>query len=154
MNSFSFSTMPLDLLILMMSDNYETYRKMLLTSKEVNEQLKNNPDVPLVIAAHPAHHRRIYKAIIKRKDEDTVFKWIMDEKGLRSKLSKTSEAGALKISLSFSLIPFVFTHFFSLSHSLSLSLPLPIITTLPFPLYLTLPNSFTFRIYSSGAHTH
>lgn len=67
------------------------------------EQLKNNPDVPLIIAAHPAHHRRIYKAIIKRKDEDTVFKWILDEKGLRSKLSRTSEAGALKITLSFSL---------------------------------------------------
>lgn len=65
-------------------------------------QLKENPNEPLVLAAHPAHHRRIYKAIIKRKNVDTVFHYLMSEQGKVAKLSKKSEAGSLKIFLTIS----------------------------------------------------
>ena len=44
-------------------------------------QLKNNPNIPLVISADQALHRRIYKAIIKEKNIDSVFHLDMDFKG-------------------------------------------------------------------------
>lgn len=62
-------------------------------------QLRDNPTQALVISAHPAYHRRIYKAIIKEKDIDTVFKLAMAEQGKESKLSKVSEGNALIITL-------------------------------------------------------
>ena len=62
-------------------------------------KLKSNPNAPLVIAAHPAYHRRIYKAIIKRKNEDAVFHYELTEQSKKSKLSKESEGHVLKIRL-------------------------------------------------------
>ena len=62
-------------------------------------QLKNNPDQALVISAHPAYHRRIYKAIIKEKNIDDVFHVALAEEGKESKLSRRSEGNALIITL-------------------------------------------------------
>lgn len=64
-------------------------------------QLKANPNVPLVIAAHPALHRRIFKAIIKEKDSDLVFKLLMSEDGKFSKLKRESNGGQLIITIKF-----------------------------------------------------
>lgn len=61
--------------------------------------LKNNPSMPLRIAAHPALHQRIFKAVVKEKDEDAVFKLLMSENHQFSKLSRTSENGILTIKL-------------------------------------------------------
>ena len=62
-------------------------------------QLKNNPNIPLVISADQALHRRIYKAIIKEKNIDSVFHLDMDFKGYTTKLSRQSQGNALKITL-------------------------------------------------------
>ena len=62
-------------------------------------QLRDNPSQPLVISAHPAYHRRIYKAIIKEKNIDTVHHLVVAEQGMESKLSRRSEGNALVISL-------------------------------------------------------
>lgn len=62
-------------------------------------QLKNSPDDPLIIAASPLLHRRIYKAIIKRKDEDLVFKLQCAEAGLVLRLRRKSNGGQLTIFL-------------------------------------------------------
>lgn len=64
-------------------------------------QLKSNPSVPLKIAAHPAMHRRIFKAIIKEKDSDLVFKYLMREDGKFSKLNRVSNGGQLVITIKF-----------------------------------------------------
>lgn len=64
-------------------------------------QLRDNPNEPLVIAAHKLMHRRIYKAIIKEKDIDVVFKYLTKETGWSTKLSKQSNGGQLIIRLTF-----------------------------------------------------
>lgn len=65
------------------------------------EQLRDNPNEPLVIAAPPAWHNRIYKAIIKEKDEDLVFKLTQSDAGQFSKLSRKSSGGQLLITIRF-----------------------------------------------------
>lgn len=62
-------------------------------------QLKSNPDLPLLIAAAPALHPRIYKAIIKEKWMDTRYKNQLASKGYRSELSSSSSDAMLKIKL-------------------------------------------------------
>lgn len=62
-------------------------------------KLRDNPAEPLVISAHPAYHRRIYKAICKEKHIDTIYHITLAESGHTSKLSKTSEGNALVINL-------------------------------------------------------
>lgn len=66
-------------------------------------QLKSNPKLPLVIAAAPALHPRIYKAIIKEKWLDTPYKSNLAARGYRSELSRESNDGMLSITLT--LIP-------------------------------------------------
>lgn len=63
------------------------------------KQLKQNPNEPLVIAAHKAHHRRIYKAVIKQKYEDSVWHLEMSDAELRGTLSKRSVGDMLEIRL-------------------------------------------------------
>lgn len=46
-------------------------------------------------------HRRIFKAIIKEKDSDLVFKYLMKEDGKFSKLSRQSNGGQLVITIKF-----------------------------------------------------
>jgi hypothetical protein len=62
-------------------------------------QLKNNPNEPLVISAHPAYHRRIYKAIIKEKNIDTIHHLLISEEGKESRLSRKSAGNALTVTL-------------------------------------------------------
>ncbi len=62
-------------------------------------QLKQNPNEPLVISAHPAYHRRIYKAIRKEKHLDVVHHMLIAEDGKQSKLSSRSEGNKLEIIL-------------------------------------------------------
>ena len=62
-------------------------------------KLKSKPDEPLIIAANPRLHRRIYKAIIKEKNIDTVFHLLLSEQNLTSKLSRVSDNNTLIISL-------------------------------------------------------
>lgn len=67
--------------------------------------LKKSQDSPkrIVIAAPAKLHPRIYKAIIKEKDMDTVYKLQLDENAQRARLSKESKAGKLVIYLHLSL---------------------------------------------------
>lgn len=57
----------------------------------------------IVIAAPKAYHRRIYKAIIKEKDMDIVYKMQLNENAQRAKLSKTSEDARLTIFMELSI---------------------------------------------------
>jgi hypothetical protein len=66
-------------------------------------QLRDNHTQPLVISAHPAYHRRIYKAIIKEKNIDTVHHLVVSELGKESKLSRKSDGNALTITLTISV---------------------------------------------------
>lgn len=62
-------------------------------------QLKKNPTEPLVISAHPAYHRRIYKAIKKEKHLDLVHHLEISDRGMKSTLACRSEGNALIIKL-------------------------------------------------------
>lgn len=73
------------------------------------EQLKHNPETPLVISASPELHRRIHKAIIKEKNIDTVFHLEMDFKGYTTRTSHSSKGNALTITLH--IIPTIDTLF-------------------------------------------
>ena len=64
-------------------------------------QLKSNPSEPLKLAAPAAWHRRIYRGIMKEKDEDLVFKYLMKEDGKYSRLSRESNGGQLIIRIKF-----------------------------------------------------
>lgn len=64
-------------------------------------KLKSDPTKPLVISAGPHLHARIYKAIIKEKNIDTVFHLETAESQRTSKLSKRSDGNALVITLTF-----------------------------------------------------
>jgi len=66
-------------------------------------QLKNNPEEDLVISAHPAYHRRIYKAIVKEKNIDEIFHLLLAEDGKKSTLSKEHKGNALIIKLTISV---------------------------------------------------
>lgn len=66
-------------------------------------QLRDNPSSPLVISAHPAYHRRIYKAICKEKHLDTVWAMLMADAGKLAKLSKHSNGNALTITLNITI---------------------------------------------------
>jgi hypothetical protein len=66
-------------------------------------RLRDNPNEPLVISAHPAYHRRIYKAIKKEKYIDTVHHMIVADQGKESKLSRKSVGNALTITLTISV---------------------------------------------------
>jgi hypothetical protein len=69
--------------------------------------LKNSSITPkrISIAAHPKLHRRIYKAIIKEKDMDVVYKLQLSERPIpqRAWLSRESKDGILTIQLHFSI---------------------------------------------------
>lgn len=62
-------------------------------------QLKNNPTLPLVISAHPAYHRRIYKALKKEKHIDAVHHMEVADQGKKSTLHASSVGNALTITL-------------------------------------------------------
>jgi len=62
-------------------------------------KLKKDPTQPLVISAHPAYHRRIYKAVMKEKHIDTIYHLLLDDMNQRSKLSRVSHGNALIIRL-------------------------------------------------------
>lgn len=66
-------------------------------------QLRDRPNEPLKIAAHPAMHQRIFKAVVKEKDSDLVFKFLMKEDGKFSKLTRKSNGGQLVITIKFYL---------------------------------------------------
>jgi hypothetical protein len=51
------------------------------------------------IAAHTKLHPRIFKAICKEKDMDTVFKFTLSENCQRAKLVKKSEGHTLIVTL-------------------------------------------------------
>lgn len=61
--------------------------------------LKRSSDNPkrIVIAAPKAFHRRIYKAVIKEKDMDTVYKLQLSDNAQSARLSKVSDGGKLTI---------------------------------------------------------
>lgn len=63
--------------------------------------LRDSKDTPkqIKIAAANKLHRRIYKAIIKEKDMDTVYKYQLSENAQRARLSRTSKSGMLIITL-------------------------------------------------------
>ena len=65
------------------------------------EQLKKSPKSELKIAAHPSVHKRIYKAICKEKNDDLVYKMMLDERGKTARLTHTSDVkrGFLVIKL-------------------------------------------------------
>lgn len=71
------------------------------------EALKKSVDDPkrIAIAAHPLLHRRIYKAVIKEKDMDVVYKLALTEREIpqRAWLSRESKDGILVIRLHFSI---------------------------------------------------
>lgn len=62
-------------------------------------KLKKNPNEPLVISAHRDIHRRIYKAIRKEKNMDTLYHLELDDEGKRAVLSSTSDGNALIITI-------------------------------------------------------
>lgn len=62
-------------------------------------KLRTDPTKPLIISAHPAYHARIYKAIIKEKDRDLVYKLECEDAGIKTRLSKSSVGNALTITL-------------------------------------------------------
>ena len=62
-------------------------------------KLKQSPGEPLIIAAHSSQHRRIYKAVVKRKYEDVVFQYQLSELGKTSTLSHESVGNTLRIVL-------------------------------------------------------
>lgn len=62
-------------------------------------RLRDNPNKPLVIAAAPHLHARIYKAIIKEKYMDTVWHLQVAEKKYTSTLAKVSNKNTLTITL-------------------------------------------------------
>lgn len=51
------------------------------------------------ISAPARFHPRIYKAIIKEKDMDVVYKLELSERGLRAKLSRNSQGALLIIRM-------------------------------------------------------
>lgn len=71
------------------------------------QALKKSEDSPkrIVIAAPLKFHPRIYKAIIKEKDMDLMYKLALAENSQKSRLTKNSKNGKLTIfmHLSFGL---------------------------------------------------
>lgn len=67
--------------------------------------LKKSKDNPkrIVIAAPAPYHRRIYKAIIKEKDMDAVYKWELSENCQNARLERRSEGSKLTIFMHLSL---------------------------------------------------
>jgi hypothetical protein len=65
--------------------------------------LKTSLEQPkrIVIAAPAKFHPRIYKAIIKEKDMDVVFKLQLSDVGKIARLSKESRGGKLTIFLTY-----------------------------------------------------
>lgn len=57
----------------------------------------------IVIAAPKAFHSRIYKAIIKEKDMDVIFKLALAENSQKARLTKKVESSKLTIFLHLSL---------------------------------------------------
>lgn len=66
------------------------------------KRLKQFPNEPLIIAAHKALHRRIYKAIIKQKHEDSIWQYEMSEAELRGTLSRVSIGDQLVVRIQIS----------------------------------------------------
>lgn len=69
--------------------------------------LKSSLDSPkrIVIAANKKLHPRIFKAIVKEKDMDVVYKLQLSDREIpqRAWLSKCSNGGQLVITLKFSI---------------------------------------------------
>jgi hypothetical protein len=57
----------------------------------------------IVIAAPKAFHRRIYKAIIKEKDMDLMYKMELDENAQKARLQRRSEDSKLTIIMHLSI---------------------------------------------------
>lgn len=53
------------------------------------------------VITHPCLHRRIKKAVIRRKDEDLTYKFILSEQHKRAKLSTRIEGNAITFTLHF-----------------------------------------------------
>lgn len=67
--------------------------------------LKDSKESPkrIVIAAPAKFHPRIYKAVIKEKDMDTVHKYLLSENAQSARLSKESKGGKLVIFMHLSI---------------------------------------------------
>lgn len=67
--------------------------------------LKKSEDNPkrIVIAAPAPYHRRIYKAIIKEKDMDVVYKMQLSDNAQSARLERESKGSKLTISMHLSL---------------------------------------------------
>lgn len=63
------------------------------------ENLKR--DLEARVVAHPALHRRIIKAVIKRKDEDLGYKVLNAEMYKKAKLSYTIEGNVITFRIGF-----------------------------------------------------
>lgn len=63
------------------------------------ETLKKSPTLTVKIAADPAVHDRIYKAIRKEKDQDLVYKMQMADDGKSARLASSVEGSTLILSL-------------------------------------------------------
>lgn len=59
----------------------------------------NLPLKQIRISAPAKYHPRIYKAIIKEKDMDVVYKLELSDRGLRAKLSRNSQGALLIIRM-------------------------------------------------------
>jgi hypothetical protein len=51
------------------------------------------------VVTHPCLHRRIKKAVIRRKDEDLAYKFALGEQHKRAKLSTRIEGNAIIFTL-------------------------------------------------------
>jgi hypothetical protein len=67
------------------------------------EALKASKTKSIQIVAHSRLHARIYKAVIKEKDMDTVFKLELADDCKRATLSHTSKDNILTISIRYSI---------------------------------------------------
>jgi hypothetical protein len=65
--------------------------------------VKLKRDKVIKIAAHPAFHARILKAVIKEKDMDVMYKYEMSEACRRAVISYTKNASELTIKLNISV---------------------------------------------------
>lgn len=55
------------------------------------------------ITAPPPLHRRIIKAVMKEKDQDTGYKYLLGEQGKRARLSYTIDHSVITFTLQISI---------------------------------------------------
>ena len=67
--------------------------------KPIWDTLKKNGTATVV--TNPCLHRRIKKAVIRRKDEDLAYKFMLSESHKRAKLSTRIEGNAIIFTIRF-----------------------------------------------------